>query len=138
MSEARIRPEFMKALEDFDAQVGTELKPRLRDMLRLRVSHLNGCAFSIRLHSEALTALGVRPEVISALARPVHAMRDGLVSEGDAAALRLAEVLTDAPRSLEASAREAAAPYFTRVQLGAIIETVALTHAWNRVMRGVE
>lgn len=133
-----MRPEFLKALEDFDQAVGGELKPRLRDAIRLRVSHLNGCAFSIRLHSESLTALGVRPEVISALARPVTAMREGLVSEGDAAALRFAEILTDPPRGLETGARDAAAQFFTRVQLGAIVETVALTNAWNRMMRGME
>ncbi len=128
----------MRALEDFDAQVGASLKPRLRDMIRLRCSHLNGCAFSIRLHSEALTALGERPEVISALARPVRAMREGLVSEGDEAALRFAEILTDPPRGLEGEARDAAAQYFTRQQLGAIVETVAVVNAWNRVLRGID
>lgn len=133
-----MRPEFMKALEDCDAEVGASLKPRLRDMIRLRCSHLNGCTYSVRLHSEALTALGARPEVISALARPVRAMREGLVSEGDEAALRFAEILTDPPRGLETEARDAAATYFTRQQLGAIVETVAVVNAWNRVLRGVE
>lgn len=138
MSEAQVRPEFLKALEGFDATVGDALKPELREMIRLRCSHINGCSYCIRMHSEQLSALGARVDVIGALARPVKLMRDGLVSEGDLAALRFAEILTDAPRGLEREAREAAGAYFTRAQLGAIVETVAVTNAWNRVTRGME
>lgn len=118
--------------------VGDELKPRLREMLRLRVSHINGCSFCIRMHSEQLASLGTSPELISALARPVMLMREDLVSEGDAAALRFAEILTDPPRGLERRARDEAAEFFTRKQLGAIVETVAVINAWNRVTRGME
>lgn len=138
VSEAKVRPEFLKALEGFDANVGDALKPRLREMIRLRCSHINGCAYCIRMHSEQLAALGARAEVISALARPVSLMREGLVSEGDAAALRFAEVLTDYPRGLEREARDTAGAFFTRKQLGAIVETVAIINAWNRVTRGME
>ncbi|WP_159450220.1 carboxymuconolactone decarboxylase family protein [Demequina sp. NBRC 110056] len=138
MSAAKVSPEFLKALEDFDAAVGEALKPQLREMLRLRCSHINGCSYCIRLHSEQLASLGARPELIGALARPVKLMREGLVSEGDAAALRFAEVLTDYPRGLEVEARDEAGQYFTQKQLGAIVETVAVINAWNRVTRGME
>ncbi len=129
---------FLKALESIDADAGDPLEPRLRDMIRLRVSHLNGCRSSARLHSESLAKAGARPDLISALARPVRQMRDGLVSDGDAAALRLAEVLTDAPRGLEGEMRDQVGAWFNAAQLGAIIEVVAATNAWNRVLRGIE
>lgn len=138
MSVAKVRPEFLKALENFEANVGDALKPRLREMIRLRVSHINGCSYCIRMHSEQLAALGARADLIGALARPVTLMREDLVSEGDAAALRFAEVLTDAPRGLERDARDIAGAFFTRKQLGAIVETVAVVNAWNRVTRGME
>lgn len=138
MSEAKVRAEFLKGLEDLDASVGDALKPRLREMIRLRVSHINGCTYCIRMHSEQLAALGALAELIGALARPVTLMREGLVSEGDAAALRFAEVLTDSPRGLEREARDTAGAFFTRKQLGAIVETVAVVNAWNRVTRGME
>ncbi|MDE0573492.1 carboxymuconolactone decarboxylase family protein [Demequina sp. B12] len=138
MTAARVRPEFLKALEDFDMTVGADLKPRLREMIRLRVSHINGCSYCIRLHSEQLAAQGASPVLISALARPVKLMRHDLISEGDAAAVRFAEILTDYPRGLEVEARELAGEFFTRKQLGAIVETVAVTNAWNRVTRGTE
>lgn len=138
VSVAKVSAEFLRALEEFDSTVGAELKPRLREMLRLRCSHINGCSFSVRLHSEQLASLGERPELIAALARPVMLMREDLVSEGDAAALRFAEILTDYPRGLEPKARDEAGQFFTRRQLGAIVETVALVNAWNRVTRGTE
>ncbi len=138
VSVAKVSVEFLKALEDFDSTVGAELKPRLREMIRLRCSYINGSSHNVRLHSEQLTSLGGRPELISALARPVAAMRDGLVSEGDTMALRMAEVLTDPPRGLEPEVREQASPFFTRRQLGAIVETIAIVNAWNRITRGME
>lgn len=133
-----MRPDFMRALEDLDASVGEPLPDRLRDMVRLRCSHINGCAFSVRLHSEALAAQGARVDLISALARPVKLMREDLVTEAEAAALRFAEILTDYPRGLEIEAREVAAAYFTPKQLGSLVEVVAVTNAWNRVTRGSE
>lgn len=107
-------------------------------MVRLRCSHINGCAYCIRLHSEQLAALGATPHLISALARPVKLMREDLVSPAEAAALRFAEVLTDYPRGLEIEVRDEAGKYFDAAGLGAIVETVAVVNAWNRVTRGSE
>ncbi|SEJ52695.1 carboxymuconolactone decarboxylase family protein [Demequina mangrovi] len=136
--DARVQASFLKALERLDAEIGDALEPRLRDMIRLRVSHLNGCHGSIRMHSEALAQQGARHDLISALARPARQMREGLVADGDAAALRFAEVLTDAPRGLEAEAREHVGAWFNASQIGAIVEVVAITNAWNRVLRGMD
>jgi len=133
-----VRPEFLKAMEEFDATIGEPLKPALREMLRLRCSHINGCSFSVRMHSESLASLGVRVDLISALARPVKLMREDLVTPAEAAALRFAEVLTDPPRGLEIEARSEVAEYFKSRQVGAIVEVVALINAWNRVTRGME
>ncbi|WP_062381265.1 carboxymuconolactone decarboxylase family protein [Demequina pelophila] len=135
---AQVAGEVLKELEALDAHAGSVLDPRLRDMIRLRVSHLNGCTHSVRLHSESLAMEGVRPDVIAALARPVLLSRDGLLTHGESAALRLAEVLTDPPRGLEPQARASAGRFFNPVQMGAIVEAVALTNAWNRVLRGTE
>ena len=37
-----------------------------------------------------------------------------------------------------AEAREAAGDWFNATQIGAIVQTVALTNAWNRVLRGTD
>lgn len=138
VGQAKVRAEFLKALEELDASVGAALPARLREMVRLRVSHLNGCSYSIKIHSEALAAQGVRVDLISSLARPVRLMRAGLATEAELAALRFAEVLSDAPRGLEAETRDGLASLLTGEQVGALVEVVALTHAFNRVTRGVD
>jgi len=138
MSQARLRADFLRVLEELDASAGAALPPDVRDMVRLRCSHINGCSYSIRLHSESLSALGVRVDLVSALARPVKLMREDLVTPAQAAALRFAEVLTDYPRGLEIEARDEAAKYMTPKQLGALVEVVAVVNAWNRVTRGSE
>jgi len=125
-------------MEDIDASAGGALDVRLVEMLKLRVSHMNGCAYSVRMHSEGLARAGARPEIIAALARPVKLMRVGLITGGEAAALRLAEVLTDPPRGLEIEARDVAGGQYSGKQVGSMIEVVAMTNAWNRVTRGTE
>lgn len=130
--------DFLRSLEKLDATVGAELPETLREMIRLRCSHINGCSYSVRLHSDGLAVRGAGVDLISALARPVKLMREDLVSEAEAAALRFAEILTDYPRGLELEARDHAARYFTPKQLGAMVEIVAVVNAWNRVTRGSE
>lgn len=133
-----MKPDFMRALESLDGAVGADLSDRLREMVRLRCSHINGCSYSVRLHSEALAAQGARADLIAALARPVKLMREDLVTEAEGLALRFAEILTDPPRGLEIESRDAASKHFTAAQLGALVEVVAVTNAWNRVTRGAE
>ncbi|WP_430867271.1 carboxymuconolactone decarboxylase family protein [Demequina aurantiaca] len=138
MSEATMRPQFMKAMEDLDARIGKGVEPRIREMVRLRCSHINGCAYCIRLHSEQLASLGGSVHLISALARPVKLMREDLVSPAEAAALRFAEVLTDYPRGLEIEARNEAGKHFDADALGSLVEIIAVVNAWNRITRGSE
>lgn len=133
-----MRPQFIKAMEDFDARIGKGVEPRVREMVRLRCSHINGCSYCIRLHSEQLANLGASSHLISALARPVKLMRDDLVSPAEAAALRFAEVLTDYPRGLEIETRDEAGKFFTSATLGALVEIIAMVNAWNRITRGSE
>lgn len=128
----------MKALETLDEGVGASIEPRLREMVRLRCSHINGCSYCVRLHSESLAEMNVRVDLISALARPVKLMRADLVTPAEAAALRFAEILTDYPRGLELEARDDAAKHFTSRQLGSLVEVVAVVNAINRVSRGSE
>lgn len=125
-------------MEELDARVGRRVEPRVREMVRLRCSHINGCSYCIRLHSEQLAALGGSTHLISALARPVKLMRDDLVSPAEAAALRFAEVLTDYPRGLEIETRSEAARYFDAAALGSLVEIIAVVNAWNRITRGSE
>lgn len=128
----------MKALEDLDSSVGAQIDPKLREMVRLRCSHINGCSYCVRLHSEALAEMGARVDLISALARPVKLMREDLVTPAEASALRFAEILTDYPRGLELEARDEASQHFTSRQLGALVEVVAVVNAINRISRGSE
>ncbi len=125
-------------MEGSDGDAGRGLKAGLKAMLRLRCSHINGDAYSVRMHSEELADLGAKPGLIASLARPVKLMREDLVSAPHAAALRFAEILTDYPRGLEVEAREELRAHFSAEEVGAIIEVIAVTNAWNRVTRGSE
>lgn len=101
MSERRVHlsrsaPEAYKTLEAFSksvARVADEagIDPRLRELVQLHTSQLNGCAFCVRVHVDRGLAVGLDADTIAQLAT----WRDsGVFSEHERAALELAEAFT--------------------------------------------
>ncbi|MEB4615603.1 carboxymuconolactone decarboxylase family protein [Leucobacter sp. M11] len=84
-------PEGYRAVQALEATVREALDPVLVDLVFLRVSQMNGCAYCIDLHSGGLEALGLPWRVINA----VQAWRESAwFSPRERAALRIAEELT--------------------------------------------
>lgn len=111
--------------------VAAGLAPRLLELVRLRVSQLNGCRFCLDLHSREARAVGEQEERLRALA----AWRASpLFSEDECAALALAESVTlvqqgDVPDEVSQSARAR----FDDAQVAHLLWTIALTNAYNRL-----
>lgn len=138
MTTVTFTPEFESAVNALDAASGPALGARLAEMVRLRVSHINGCHYCIKLHSTALKREGVEPRVIDALRDPALWASDGVFSAPELAALRWAEVLTDAPRGVESEARAALGEHFTDAEASALAEHVLMINLWNRYTRATE
>jgi AhpD family alkylhydroperoxidase len=72
-------------------EAAIELDPRVRDLVRVRASQINGCAFCIDMHWKDARAGGEREERLYSL----DAWRDSpLYSERERAALALCEAVT--------------------------------------------
>lgn len=90
---SRSAPEIYSALDAFSKTVGalaTEagLEPRLRELVQIHASQLNGCSFCVRVHVDRAQAAGVTADVIAQVA----AWRDsGVFTERERAALELTE-----------------------------------------------
>ncbi|PWG12605.1 carboxymuconolactone decarboxylase family protein [Streptomyces sp. V2] len=103
----------------------------LVELVNLRVSQLNGCAFCLDVHTKAALREGDTPRRLGVLA----AWRDtALFTPEERAALALAEVTTlttdaDAQEAAYAEAREV----FTDEQLSAVIWAAVTINAFNRV-----
>jgi AhpD family alkylhydroperoxidase len=66
---ARTAPSGIRSLQELEKYLhGTGLEPQLLELVRLRASLRNGCAFCIDLHSKDARALGEREQRLYALA----------------------------------------------------------------------
>jgi AhpD family alkylhydroperoxidase len=107
------------------------IDPALRELLKTRVSQMNGCAHCIDMHTKDALADGESPQRLFALS----AWRETpFFTEAERAALALAEALTTLhPHERLDAAWEECAEYFEEEQLMAILMTVIAINGWNRL-----
>jgi AhpD family alkylhydroperoxidase len=126
------------ARELYRAQLGLDravsesaLDPALSDIVRLRASQMNGCAYCVDLHTRDALARGESERRLFA----VSAWRESrLFSERERAALALTEALTlISERGSPDEEYEAAAQHFDRAELAALLYAIVLINGWNRL-----
>ncbi|GAA4974166.1 AhpD family alkylhydroperoxidase [Nonomuraea thailandensis] len=124
----------LKALYDLEAYLNDSPVPRTTlDLLRLRVSQINGCSFCVDMHAREARQTGVSDQRLHALA----AWRDTpFFSDDERAALALAEAATrisDGSGGVPDEVWDAAADHYDEGQLAALVMTIAAINAWNRI-----
>ncbi|WP_144122912.1 carboxymuconolactone decarboxylase family protein [Catellatospora sichuanensis] len=128
----KLAPHINKAMNALDAASRiTVLDAGLLELVRTRVSQINGCAFCVDMHSGDAVTGGDDPRRVFAL----PAWREAPFFTGrERAALELAEAMTrlsEAPVGDETLAR--AAEHFTEAELAELIWTVTVINAWSRL-----
>ncbi|MEU4481779.1 carboxymuconolactone decarboxylase family protein [Micromonospora sp. NPDC023966] len=114
-----------------EAAAAAGLDPLLVELLRIRTSQINGCAFCLRMHTRDALKKGESPDRIAVL--PAWA-ETGYFSETDRAALRLAEAITLVPNGhVSDEDFNAAAAVLTADQVSAVAWLVTVMNAFNRV-----
>ena len=110
----------------------SELPPRLVDLVFLRVSQINGCAYCIAMHSRDLLNAGLPVEHLILV--PVWSEAGDIFDDRERAALAWAEVVTRlGDRGVPDSAFEAASAVFGEKQLADLTIAIGLMNAYNRV-----
>ncbi len=101
------------------------------ELINLRVSQLNGCAYCLDVHTAAALRAGESPRRLGVL----NAWRDtDLFTPVERAALALAEATTDpADAASQASAYETARQVLSEDQISAAIWVAVTINAFNRV-----
>ena len=108
------------------------LPSRLIDLVFLRVSQINGCAYCIDSHSRDLLKAGLPVEHLVLV--PVWPEAGSIFDEQEKAALAWAEVVTRlGDQGVPDSAFEAAAAVFGEKQLADLTITIGLMNAYNRM-----
>src|SRR5574342_400779 len=119
----------MFALEE--AVSKSELDPLLLELLRTRVSQVNGCAFCLDMHQREARRKGERQQRLDLIA----AWREAPgYDERERAALALAEALTLlAGRGFPEEVWRDAARTFEPRELSALCFAIAAINGWNRL-----
>ena len=131
MDLAAEAPGFSTQMGRLSAQAGNRLDPLLVELVRLRASQINGCAFCMDSHSRDALAKGEDPRRLATVAG-WH--ESPFFSEQERAALALTESVTlvsDAGHVPDDVYREAA-EHFGTEDLADLIALIIVINAWNR------
>ena len=107
-----------------------DLEPELLELVHLRCSQINGCAWCVQYHIGHLQKLGMAPAKINLVVAWPEA---GIFSEREEAALAWAESLTLlAETHVPDAAYDAARAVFSEHELACLTVAVATINVWNR------
>jgi len=127
-----VSPDVYRAMGRLDASARKlGLETSLVELIKTRVSQINGCAFCIDMHTKDAIAAGEDPARLFLL----DAWRESpQFTARERAALGLAEAITDVSgTSVPDDAYEAAAAEFAETELAAVIWVAVVINGWNRV-----
>ena len=104
------------------------------ELVKLRVSQINNCAFCLQIHLNTARRIGMAPEKLDLIATWHEA---GIFSEKECAALAWAEALADlAGRSVTDDAYDAVRKHFSKEEIVHLSVAIANINAWNRLGAG--
>ena len=122
-------PAAYRGMAAFDRSI--ELDPALRELVKIRSSQLNGCAYCIDMHTRAARKAGESEQRLYALA----AWRESpLFTPPERAALELTDAITGiAEDGVPDPVYERAAAEFAPGELANLILAITAINAWNRI-----
>jgi AhpD family alkylhydroperoxidase len=129
-------PGFARAVSHLDRAATKELDaagidPLLRELVRVRASQLNGCAYCVDMHTKDARAAGETEQRLYAL----PAWRETpFYTNRERAALALTEDVTLMARDhVPEAAYQAAAEVLTPAEIGALLSLIITINAWNAI-----
>lgn len=130
LSLAREAGDALRAMSALSRSI--ELDPSLRELVNIRASQLNSCAYCIDMHTRDAREKGETERRLYALA----AWRESpLFSERERAALALTEAMTLLPQAgVPDDLYEAAAQEFATAEIAQLLMAIAVINSWNRLM----
>lgn len=129
-------PAFAKAMAHLDNAATKELDRagidhRLRELLRLRVSQLNGCAYCVDIHTTTARAVGENEQRLTGL--PVWP-ETPFFTDAERAALAFAEAMVAmADSHVPTAAYDHVAEHYSPDEIAALVALVVAVTAWNAI-----
>ncbi|MFD0021487.1 carboxymuconolactone decarboxylase family protein [Streptomyces sp. NPDC058382] len=129
---AKAAPKVFKALIGFDAAARQGLDPALVELVQIRSSQLNGCAYCLHMHTTDARRAGESEERLHMVA--VWREATHFFGAGEQAALALTEAVTlvshgGVPDDVYARA----AAVFDEAELAGLLALIFTINTWNRI-----
>jgi len=127
-----IDPKTYSILLTLEAHVkGLGIEPKLFELIKIRASQINGCAFCINMHTKDARKEGETEQRIYML----NAWREApYFSDSEKAALAVVEAVTLISQNhLPDDVYNNALQYFNEQQLAAILVAIIAINSWNRL-----
>jgi AhpD family alkylhydroperoxidase len=127
---------FARAMSHLDRAATKELDrvdfdPRLRELVRIRASQLNGCAYCIDMHTKDARAIGETEQRVYAL--PAW-KETPYFTDRERAALAFTESVTLlATDHVPSEAYDAVAAEFAADEVAALVSLIVTINAWNAI-----
>jgi AhpD family alkylhydroperoxidase len=129
---AKTAPAAFRALIAFDAAARKDLDPALVELVQIRASQLNGCAYCLHMHTSDARKAGESEERLHMVA--VWREASTFFTAKERAALDLAEAVTLVSRGGVPDAVYAhAAAHFDEHELAGLMALIFTINTWNRV-----
>lgn len=131
--------EFRKAVPEFATSMAaithalksSGIEPEIRELIKIRASQLNGCAFCIQFHLNDARRLNIPAEKLDLLAAWREA---GIYSERELAALEWTEQVTlIAQHHIPDESYDRIEEQFPGSQLAFLTVAISQINAWNRI-----
>jgi len=130
MALRRTAPAFYAAMLALDEASTDGVDPHLAELVRMRASQLNGCAYCLDAHSGDARAKGEAEHRLYAL----PAWRETpYFTARERAALALTESVTRLDGGVPDEVYDAAAAVFAPDELGPLLGLIVTINAWNRI-----
>ncbi len=130
------QPEAYKAMMGLERYLaGSDLKPLHKELIKIRASQINGCAFCINMHTRDARKMGETEQRIYLL----NAWRESnLFNEEEKAILAMTEEVTLIQNHLSKATYDNAIKLFDKSYVAQIIMMITTINAWNRIAIATE
>lgn len=127
----RVAPELGRAIRGLDQVVKSSgLEPSLIELVKVRVSQLNRCAYCLDMHTKDALALGEKPQRLFALSAW---QETPFFTDRERAALAWAEAVTACAEGVPDPVYESTRDLFTELELAYLTLAIIAINSWNRL-----
>jgi AhpD family alkylhydroperoxidase len=128
----KVSPELYEAMMALSNAAAKDIDPELAELIKIRASQINHCAFCLDMHTRDARKHGVGEQKLDVLAAWEEA--GDLFTERERAALALTEAITDlGDGHVSDDVYASAAAVFTERELSQVIAMAVTINAWNRI-----